>query len=202
MYRVNEIFLSLQGEGVRAGTANVFVRFTGCNLRCSRVPGPRSPGGFDCDTEFISGRTYTEATLLDAIRAEAGACRWVILTGGEPGLQIDAPLLAALRSAGFRVAIETNGTVALSATSYDWITVSPKVAEHAVAQRWAHEVKYVRAHGQGIPHTVVQAQWKLLSPVWAGDAIDPRALAWCIDLCREYPEWRLSCQQHKWWAVR
>src|SRR5262245_35338828 len=90
-YRINEVFYSLQGEGVRAGTANVFVRFTGCNLRCAMEPGDRSPGGFDCDTEFVSGRAVTLEELDDwiGVATRGVACAWLILTGGEPALQAD-----------------------------------------------------------------------------------------------------------------
>lgn len=195
-YLVNEVFRTIQGEGVRAGTVNVFVRFTGCNLRCSLEPGERSPGGFDCDTEFMSGRRLQLGELVDWIRQEAGACRWVVLTGGEPGLQVDEALLEALHSAEFKVAIETNGSVALP-SGIDWITVSPKVAEHAIRQRDAHEVKYVRAYGQALPKTVVSAEHYLISPAFEAQHPSPRNIAWCQQLVLENPQWRMSLQQHK-----
>ncbi len=195
-YRINEIFLSLQGEGVRAGTANLFLRFSKCNLAC-RV----ETHGFDCDTEFESGRDLTIEEILAEFRALSTVCRWVILTGGEPALQVDEELIEALHTAGYSLAIETNGAFELP-PGIDWITVSPKVAEHAIRQRTAHEVKYVRGHGQGIPKTVVEAEHYLLSPAFAGDRLDPRALAWCIQLIGENPIWRLSIQQHKLWGVR
>src|SRR4051812_41214703 len=87
-YVVNEIFLSPQGEGVRAGTLNVFVRFSACNLQCRIEAGPLSPGGFDCDTEFASGSKYTLEQLLDRIKVIGNGCKAVILTGGEPTLQM------------------------------------------------------------------------------------------------------------------
>ena len=195
-YLVNEVFRTIQGEGVRAGTVNVFVRFTGCNLRCSLEPGERSPGGFDCDTEFMSGRRREVGELVDWIQQEAGACRWVVLTGGEPGLQVDDELLEALHSAEFKVAIETNGSVALP-SGIDWITVSPKVAEHAIRQRGAHEVKYVRAYGQALPKTVVFAEHYLISPAFEAQLPSPRNIAWCQQLVLENPQWRMSLQQHK-----
>ena len=195
-YVVNEIFYSLQGEGVRAGTANLFLRFARCNLACKV-----ETHGFDCDTEFESGRRMTPAEILDELRTLSADCRWVVLTGGEPALQVDRELVDALHGAGYRLAIETNGSVELPA-GIDWITVSPKVAEHAIRQRRAHEVKYVRGHGQGLPRTVVEADHYLLSPAFDGDEVDPRALAWCLRLVRENPAWRLSVQQHKLWKVR
>ncbi len=195
-YRVNEIFYSLQGEGVRAGTANLFLRFSKCNLTCKV-----ETHGFDCDTEFESGRDLSIDEIVAEFRALAPACRWVILTGGEPALQVDRELIDALHAAGYQLAIETNGSFALP-EGIDWITVSPKVAEHAIRQRTAHEVKYVRGHGQAIPQTVVEAEHYLISPAFAGDQIDPRALAWCLRLVEENPTWRLSIQQHKVWGVR
>jgi organic radical activating enzyme len=198
-YRVNEIFYSLQGEGVRAGTANLFLRFSKCNLTCKV-----ETHGFDCDTEFESGRDLSLEEILAEFRALSPASpggHWVILTGGEPALQVDRELIDALHAAGYRLAIETNGSFALP-EGIDWITVSPKVAEHAIRQRTAHEVKYVRGHGQAIPQTVVVAEHYLISPAFAGEQADPRALAWCLRLVEENPTWRLSIQQHKVWGVR
>lgn len=195
-YLVNEIFYSLQGEGVRAGTPNVFLRFSRCNLACTA-----ETHGFDCDTEFASGRRLGLAEILAELAALAGTCKWVVLTGGEPALQVDRELIDALHGAGYRLAIETNGSVELP-EGIDWITVSPKVAEHAIRQRRAHEVKYVRGYGQGIPRTVVEAEHYVISPAFEGDEVDPRTLAWCIRLVRENPPWRLSVQQHKLWKVR
>jgi organic radical activating enzyme len=205
-YVVNEVFFSLQGEGTRAGTANVFVRFSACNMRCSMEPAEDSPGGFDCDTEFVSGHKVTAEELLDWMGDEwesedGGAPKACVLTGGEPGLQLDTELLTALKTVGWYVAIETNGSILLP-TGLDWITVSPKVAEHAIRQRTASEVKYVRGHGQAIPRTCVEAPMKLLSPAFGGMDVDPSALAWCIRLVKEHPEWRLSLQMHKVWQVR
>jgi 7-carboxy-7-deazaguanine synthase len=195
-YRVNEIFYSLQGEGVRAGTPNLFLRFSRCNLEC-RV----ETHGFDCDTEFESGRSMTLPEIVAEMRALSAECRWVILTGGEPALQVDLELIGLLHAEGYSLAIETNGSVELP-PGIDWVTVSPKVAEHAVRQRRAHEVKYVRGYGQGIPKTVVEAEHYLISPAFDGAEVDRRTLDWCIRLCRENPPWRLSVQQHKQWSVR
>ena len=195
-YRVNEIFYSLQGEGVRAGTPNLFLRFSKCNLACSK-----ETHDFDCDTEFESGRRMTAEEILDELGRLSAGCRWVVLTGGEPGLQLDAVLVVALKAGGYRLAIETNGSVELP-PGLDWVTVSPKVAEHAIRQRTADEVKYVRAYGQGIPETVVEADHRLISPAFDGDELDRRTLEWCIRLVEENPPWRLSVQQHKGWGVR
>lgn len=195
-YMVNEIFYSLQGEGVRTGTANLFLRFSGCNQTCRK-----ETHGFDCDTEFAGGRSMTGQEILAELRAAGPRCNWVVLTGGEPALQLDTSLITTLRDAGYQMAIETNGSIELPA-GIDWITVSPKVAEHAIRQRTAHEVKYVRGRGQAIPRTVVQADYKLISPAFDGDQLDPSTLHWCIQLVKENPEWRLSMQMHKRWQVR
>ncbi len=199
-YAINEVFYSLQGEGVRAGTPNVFVRFAGCNLTCKQ-----ETHGFDCDTEFTSGRKVTLEELFEWIRRESPICKNVILTGGEPGLQVDSELIAALKRERFYVAIETNGTVDLQPlldAELDWITLSPKVAEHAVKQLWAHELKYVRGYGQAIPRPAASATHYLISPAADGQLIRPDVMQWCIDLVKQNPQWRLSVQLHKVWGVR
>ncbi len=200
-YKVNEVFLTVQGEGIRAGTANVFVRFSGCNLECRKEPGPKSPGGFDCDTEFVSGRKLTLDELVAWIIDVSNGVRWIVATGGEPGLQLDADFIGKLHEHGFKIAVETNGSVELP-SNIDWITVSPKVAEHAIRQKFANEVKYVRGLGQAIPRTVVEAEHKLLSPAFSGLEVEQRVVDWCIGLVLVNPEWRLSMQQHKAWKVR
>lgn len=200
-YRINEIFYSLQGEGVRAGTANVFVRFTGCNLRCAEEKGDLSPGGFDCDTEFESGTTMNLEEILGACQELSPDCRWLILTGGEPALQVDGDFVEFFHEAGYKLAIETNGSKEV-VEGLDWVTVSPKIAEHAIRQLTADEVKYVRGRWQGIPKTVVDAEFKLISPAFDGLELAPETLAWCIKLVKENPEWALSVQDHKAWRVR
>ena len=195
-YIINEIFYSLQGEGVRTGTPNIFVRFSGCNQTCSL-----ESHGFDCDTEFVSGRKLTLPELLEEVQKVAGTCSWIVLTGGEPGLQIDSDLIDTFHAQHFKLAIETNGSIELP-PGLDWITVSPKVAEHALRQLSADEVKYVRAAGQAIPKTRIDAPHKLISPAFQGELLDRKTLEWCITLVKENPEWRLSTQLHKAWAIR
>ena len=216
VYRINEMFYSLQGEGMRAGTPNVFVRFSGCNQTCAV-----ESHGFDCDTEFVSGRDMTLkeiAKQASDLMAAAGVDfhpevldpPWQVLTGGEPGLQVDAEYCKFMREHGWLLAIETNGSIdlphigtgQLDDYDLDWITVSPKVAEHAVRQLVAHEVKYVRGHGQGIPKPQCEAQHRLISPAFNGMDLDPAALSWCVDLVKQNPRWRLSVQLHKSWRVR
>ena len=195
-YRINEIFYSVQGEGARAGCPCFFVRFSKCNLLCTV-----ETHGFDCDTEFESGHDMSIQEISTALAGLSQDCRWIVLTGGEPALQVDEGLIEALHAVGYLLAIETNGTVALP-EGLDWITVSPKVPEEALRQRTADEVKYVRAVGQAIPQTVVEAEHYLLSPAFDGDRLDRETLEWCLDLVRKHPEWRISVQQHKGWEVR
>lgn len=194
-YRINEIFYSLQGEGVRAGTPNLFLRFSRCNLQCQLAT-----HGFDCDTEFETGAWMTLPGIVAELRRLGPSCRWIVLTGGEPALQVDPEMIGTLHAEGYRLAIETNGTLELPA-GLDWITVSPKVAEEALKQLDAHEVKYVRAAGQPLPQTRVRAENYLVSPAFAGLELPAANLDWCIRLCRENPPWRLSVQQHKGWGV-
>ena len=199
-YRINECFCSLQGEGVRAGTLNHFIRFTGCNMRCDMEPGPLSPGGFACDTEFESGRWMSGPEIRSFLNELNPKCKSIIYTGGEPGLQLDAELVRTMQ--GYYQAIETNGTIDVTGLGLDWITLSPKVAEHAIKCMKADEIKYVRGYGQAIPKPAATSQYYLISPAFEGSELDNRTLAWCIQLIKENPEWRLSVQQHKQWKVR
>jgi hypothetical protein len=201
-YRINEVFKTIQGEGVRSGTVNVFVRFSGCNLTCRMEPGEKSIGGFDCDTEFASGDWYTLDQLVNWIKKEAGDCRWVVFTGGEPALQLDLDLVVALHDSKFWLAIETNGSIDVSGLELDWICVSPKVAEHAVRQLTANEVKYVRNYGQAIPKPACKSDNQLISPGYDGNNANQRNIEWCTKLVMDNPTWRLSVQYHKLWKVR
>jgi 7-carboxy-7-deazaguanine synthase len=202
-YQVNEMFVSVQGEGVRAGTVNVFVRLSGCNMDCHREHEEEN-AAFDCDTEFVSGRRMTAAEIIEEadelLPPQSG--RAVIFTGGEPSLQLDALLVGLFRGNGWHTAIETNGTVDVGDLGLDWITCSPKVAEHAVRCLRASELKYVRGYGQGIPKPRCEADHYLISPAFEGDQMDRRAVAWCVRLVKENPTWRLSLQTHKWISAR
>jgi len=203
-YRVNEIFFSLQGEGARAGTPNIFVRLSGCNMRCDVKAGKLSPGGFACDTEFESGHPMTAAqVVVSALKLAPLAGVGVIFTGGEPALQLDTALVDSFRKAGFGpLCIETNGTIDVAPLGLDWISLSPKVAEHAVRVPECSEVRYVRGNGQGIPRPRTRAGRKFISPAFSGDSLDADTLRWCVELVKANPEWALSVQQHKTWGIR
>ncbi len=200
-YTVNEMFYSLQGEGVRAGTANVFVRFAGCNLTCSKAV-----EGFDCDTDFSSGSRMSGLEILARARELVGDdtdnTPGVIFTGGEPTLQLDEDLVQLFADAGFHTAIETNG-LRPAPKNLDWISCSPKTAEHTLAIEGVSELRYVRASTQALPKPRLATKYLCLSPAFSDDEREFRAnLAWCIKLCKENPTWRLSVQQHKLWGAR
>ena len=200
-YKITEIFYSLQGEGIRAGEASFFVRFSHCNMRCAMEAGPKSPGGFNCDTEFESGRYWTIENIHEYLQSFETGCKWIVLTGGEPGLQVDEYLISSLHGLGYKLAIESNGTIKLP-DGLDHICISPKSAEHTLKQLTATEVKYVRCDGQGIPRPAVKAQYQMISPGFEAHEAVKKNMDWCIKLCKENPEWRLSLQLHNIWSIR
>lgn len=207
MYKVNEIFYSVQGEGCRAGTANVFVRFSGCNLRCNEAE-----HGFDCDTEFVSGRQLSLRELVVEIAQAVyppgepvvprDPVPAIIFTGGEPALQLDDILVETLKDLGHYLAVESNGTKQLPA-GIDWICLSPKTAEHTIHHSYVNELRYVRRKGMGIPKPKCVAANYTISPAFQSDGtVKKEDLEWCIDLVKNNPKWRLSVQLHKLWSVR
>lgn len=201
-YRINEIFVSVQGEGVRAGTVNVFIRFAGCNLKCD-VEDIHS--GFACDTEFASGVNASAQDICEIVSEFSRKVNYnlpVILTGGEPALQIDADLISALKGVSSLVAIETNGTKALP-DGIDWICVSPKSAEHTLRVSKCDELKYVRNVNQGIPKPSIEAEHLLISPAFEPDgSLKNQTFLHCLDLVQQNPTWRLSIQLQKFFNIR
>lgn len=194
-YAIVEIFRSLQGEGLRAGTAAVFIRFAGCNLRCTK-----EKDGFDCDTDHRERRSLSQEELIAEAKRAAGPVRWVVLTGGEPGLQIDDALVERLHGEGFKIAVETNGTVELP-KGLDWIAVSAKPGKYPFKVDDPQEVKVVLEAGQPVPNMCLGCP-VLLSPAFDGQTIDRKAMEWCVKLVEENPQWRLSIQQHKVLKIR
>lgn len=200
-YLVNEIFYSLQGEGVRAGTANVFVRFAGCNLRCTS-----EEHGFDCDTDFRHGKKMTGPEIREAIEQVGEGCTNIIFTGGEPALQLDQDLVDLFRrrdGIGWYLAIETNGTKKLP-EGLDWICVSPKTPGPYEVGSYIHEFKVVLRAGQLLPegelpptnHHVISV------PFQSDGTMRKEDFKWCLNLVKQNPAWRLSTQQHKIWGIR
>ncbi len=190
---VNEIFYSLQGEGRNSGRAAVFVRFSGCNLKCPF-----------CDTDHSAFRPMDDEEIL------AEVCRYpsslVVLTGGEPALYIDDAFIGMLHGAGKYVAVETNGTRPLP-PNIDWVTVSPKDAcceGAALHVGKADEVKVVYQGGDVERYRcLVKAGFYYLQPCDMGDERKNREnLAACIDYCKEHPDWTLSLQIHKMIGIR
>ncbi len=203
MYAVKEIFYTLQGEGANAGRAAVFCRFAGCNLWSGREQDRAAADCQFCDTDFVGvdgeggGKFATADALAGAcarIAGEAGAT-FVVLTGGEPMLQVDAPLIDALHARGFTIAIETNGTLPVP-RAIDWICVSPKAGTD-LQQRSGDELKLVYPQSGLEPETVEGLAFthRYLQPMDGPDAQanTDRAIAYC----KAHPGWRLSVQTHK-----
>jgi 7-carboxy-7-deazaguanine synthase (Cx14CxxC type) len=208
-YAVKEIFLTLQGEGMQAGRPAVFCRFAGCNLWSGREQDRAEAVCQFCDTDFVGtdgtlgGRYATADDLAERIAATWGADirhRFVVLTGGEPMLQIDDALIAALHARGFMIAVETNGTLP-APSGLDWICVSPK-ADTELAILQGHELKLVYPQTQNTPenYTALAFQHFLLQPMDGPDLAQNTARA--IDYCLRHPQWRLSVQTHKTIGIR
>ena len=196
-FLLNEIYYSIQGEGSLAGTPMVFVRFSKCNLRCNIAK-----HGFNCDTEFESGNNFEIQGILDKVNSLNPQKGWILLTGGEPSLQLNQSLIDSFKADGWKLAIETNGTKLLP-EGLDWICVSPKSAEHTIKQLQADEVKYVRRAGMGIPQTKIKAKHFLISvPFQSDGSVLQEDLDWCLNLVKNNPEWKLSLQSHKLIGVR
>jgi len=196
--KISEIFYSIQGEGSRAGTANVFIRLSGCKAKYAC-----SASGVKCDTEFESGKEMTMEDLFEHIQAIAGTCKNIIWTGGEPTDQLTEEIIATFKQAGFYQAIETSGLNPVP-KGIDWITVSPKVAEHILAKNFPDvidEIKYIRHKGQFIPEPIIKARYRYISPHSDGFNINYDNLAHCIELVKENPTWILTMQYHKTWRV-
>jgi len=206
MYAVKEIYYTLQGEGAQAGRPAVFCRFAGCNLWSGREEDRAAATCNFCDTDFVGtdgpgGGKFADANeLAKACRAtwhgNSGTPPFVVLTGGEPMLQVDGALIAALHDAGFEIAIETNGTLPVP-RSIDWICVSPKGGA-PLAQRSGDELKLVYPQSTLDPRVLETLDFRhfLLQPMDAG-ADSPANLRSAIDYCLAHPKWRLSVQTHK-----
>lgn len=204
-YSVKECFYTLQGEGARTGRAAVFLRFSGCNLWSGREADRDSAVCTFCDTDFIGtdgaggGRFASPEALATHVAARwpgaGGGARYVVCTGGEPLLQLDPPLIAALHAEGFEIAIETNGTLPVPA-GIDWVCVSPK-AEARLATTSGDELKLVYPQNDAPPERFAGLAFShfFLQPMDgpARAANTQAAIAYCL----AHPRWRLSLQTHK-----
>jgi len=205
-YAAKEIFYTLQGEGANTGRPAVFCRFTGCNLWTGREDDRHKATCRFCDTDFVGtdgpggGKFSDAAALADAIAAawppaDSPAARLTVLTGGEPLLQVDPPLLAALHERGFEVAVETNGTIVPPA-GIDWLCLSPKANASLVIES-GDELKLVFPQEGGDPERYRSLQFRhfFLQPMDGPDRERNTRLA--LEYCLAHPRWRLSLQTHK-----
>lgn len=204
MYQVKDIFYTLQGEGANAGTPAVFCRFAGCNLWSGREEDRATAKCRFCDTDFVGtdgpggGRFETADALARACRAAVTALHGpalVVLTGGEPMLQVDQDLIDALHGRGFSIAIETNGTLAVP-DGIDWVCVSPKAGQPLV-QLWGDELKlvYPQAGIDPAQYAGLEFEHRFLQPMDGPDQAANTLAA--IAYCKANPPWRLSVQTHK-----
>jgi 7-carboxy-7-deazaguanine synthase (Cx14CxxC type) len=207
-YSVKEIFYTLQGEGANTGKPAVFCRFAGCNL-WSGVEADRAQATCRfCDTDFVGvdgvggGKFKIAEDLAAAVSAAwrgSGGEKFVVCTGGEPLLQLDAPLIAALHAQGFKIAVETNGTMEVP-PGLDWVCVSPK-ADAALVVTAGDELKLIFPQDGGAPERYEQLAFRhwFLQPMDgpARDANSRDAVAYCL----AHPKWRLSVQTHKYLGI-
>ncbi len=209
MYSVKEIFYTLQGEGANAGTPAVFCRFAGCNLWTGREQDRTTAVCQFCDTDFVGtdgsggGKFETADDLARACRtactAETGPS-FIVLTGGEPMLQVDHALIDALHARGFTIAIETNGTLPVL-DSIDWVCVSPKAGAQLV-QTHGDELKLVYPQTGLDPASLLDLDFehRFLQPMDGPKQADNTAAA--MSYCMAHPPWRLSVQTHKMLGIR
>jgi 7-carboxy-7-deazaguanine synthase (Cx14CxxC type) len=209
-YAVKEVFYTLQGEGAQAGRAAVFCRFAGCNLWSGREADRASAICPFCDTDFVGidgpggGKFESAGALADAIAQKwpgdaAFGKRFVVLTGGEPLLQLDASLIAALHALNFEIAVETNGTI-LALDGINWLCVSPKACAE-LKQKSGDELKLVYPQAAIDPADFENLPFRhfFLQPMDGPDrdANTQAALRYCL----EHPRWRLSLQTHKFLGI-
>jgi 7-carboxy-7-deazaguanine synthase len=208
-YAVKEIFFTLQGEGANMGRAAIFCRFAGCNLWSGQEQDRASAVCKFCDTGFVGidgvngGRYRTAGELAERIesvwQAKGAAQRFVVCTGGEPLLQLDAALIEALHLRGFEIAVETNGTIA-APPGLDWICVSPKAGSDVV-QRSGNELKLVFPQTGMAPDQFENWEFRhfFLQPMHGSQTDRNTRLA--VRYCMEHPQWRLSLQTHKFIGI-
>lgn len=208
MYAIKEIFKTLQGEGGQAGRVSVFCRFTGCNLWSGREEDRANAACSFCDTDFvgmdgIGGGRFTDAQALVRALTETWGPdrdrRYVVFTGGEPMLQLDAPLIDAAHAAGFEIAVETNGTIP-APEGLDWVCVSPKAGQEIQIRR-GQELKLVFPQAGQDPALFSGLDFThfFISPMDGPNRVANTEAA--IAYCQAHPRWRLSVQTHKFLGI-
>ena len=212
MYSVKELFATLQGEGAQAGRAAIFCRFAGCNLWSGREEDRSTAICQFCDTDFVGtdgvggGKFDSADHLANSIEAAwletmgTDRYRYVVMTGGEPLLQLDAPLIEALHHRYFEIAIETNGTIKIP-NGIDWVCLSPKANAELVVKQ-ADEIKLVVPQTEHQPIEITLHRFegmdfrhRYLQPMDGPQLRENTAYA--VELCQKHPLWRLSVQTHK-----
>ena len=189
IYTVNHLYKTIQGEGFYTGRVSVFCRFAGCNLWSGREKDRLKADCNFCDTEFRHGDKYSLDLLVERINSYG--CDFVVFTGGEPGLQVDKPLLESLSC---ETAIETNGTVGLP-NLIDWICVSPKTKN--VVQKSGNELKLVYPQENISPEDVEDWDFDIFSLQPLDSPYQAYHIESAVEYCMENPKWRLSLQTHK-----
>jgi 7-carboxy-7-deazaguanine synthase len=203
-YAVKEIFLTLQGEGAQAGRRAVFLRFAGCNLWAGREEDRATATCQFCDTDFVgtngeNGRKYADAAALadkvQSLWGEAGGTPYVVITGGEPMLQLDAALIDALHARGFEIGVESNGTLP-AVPGIDWLCISPKAGSDVV-QTKGNELKLVWPQPGSDWQTMESWSFDhfLIQPM--DSVARAENLQAAIQFVMDHPKWRLSLQNHK-----
>lgn len=205
IYSVKEIFYTLQGEGAQSGRAAVFCRFAGCNLWSGREEDRAGAICRFCDTDFVGidgerGGKYANPDMLaDAINGlwpmSQPTRKYVVFTGGEPLLQLDAALIDSMHARGFEIAIETNGTLPVPA-GVDWICVSPKMGAELVVKKGGEIKVVIPQAGQRLDeYASMDFEHFFVQPM-DGPDLD-RNTTMAVELCKRDPRWRLSLQTHK-----
>lgn len=191
-FKINEIFYSLQGEGFYTGTPSIFIRFSGCNLKCPF-----------CDTDHSEGQLLTEPEIMEEV--EKYPSQHLVLTGGEPSLFIDREFVQNLHSLGKSVAVETNGTNLLP-ENVDWVTLSPKFDVQSGAEIVLTECDEIKViyHRQDMSiYSGIAARHHFLQPCDTGEKEKNRELLEeAVEFCKSHPHWRLSLQTHKLIGLR
>jgi len=198
--KVNEIFYSLQGEGANAGMPVIFIRLSGCNLKCSY-----------CDTDH-SSYNYMDMEEIHDKMLEFSSCNKIIFTGGEPLIQLTPAHVLYLSRLGYSVGVETNGTIPLykGEVNFDfgYVSVSPKISAQAICQNFlnneVNEFRYAISAGETPPEIqdLPIADNYFASPICDGNKIIKENLDWCVAFCLSHPRWQLSVQNHKLWKIK